>query len=239
MSKVIVIASGKGGTGKTFFAANMGAILAMQGKKTLLLDLDLGLRNLDLYLGVENKVVYNIMDVISGICGIKKALIRDKRFENLYLMPACPYKDERDITPLHMQVLINRLKKDFEYIIIDAPAGIGEGLELAIAAADSGVVVTEPELAAVRDADLICAEMEKSSLKEVSCVINKVRPELISLGLIPSIEAVVRGIRGKIIGFIQYDDNLLIATNSGVPIVLKPNTYIEKNLKNIVARITD
>ena len=119
MGKVILITSGKGGTGKTLFAANIGSLLAMRGKKVVLIDMDLGLRNLDLYLGLESKVVYNVMDVLSGVCGIKKALIKDKRFDNLYLMAASPYRDNRDITPLHMQVLCEKLKEKFDYIIID------------------------------------------------------------------------------------------------------------------------
>ncbi|MEG0662659.1 MAG: AAA family ATPase, partial [Anaerovoracaceae bacterium] len=130
MGKVIVVASGKGGTGKTLFTANMGALLAMGGKKVVLLDMDLGLRNLDLYLGLESKVVYNVMDVLSGMCRIKQALIKDRRFPEMYMVAAAPTKDDRDITPLHMEILCNKLKESFDYVIVDAPAGIGDGLSL-------------------------------------------------------------------------------------------------------------
>ena len=239
MGKVILIASGKGGTGKTLFAANIGTLLALRNKKVLLIDMDLGLRNLDLYLGLENKVVYNIMDVLSGVCGIKKALIKDKRFEALYLMAASPYKDNRDITPLHMQVLCERLKNEFDYIIIDAPAGIGDSFEIAAAAADIAVIITEAEYASVRDADVVENKLRDMGITNVCCVINKVNAELMSIGAVPNIADITSKLHMKMIGFIQYDDNVYIATNKGVPIVFKPGTYIEKNFSNILDRIID
>lgn len=236
-AKVIMIASGKGGTGKSLFAANMGTLLAMSGKKVLLLDLDLGLRNLDLYLGMESRIVYNVMDVVSGMCGIRKALVKDKRLPNLVLMAASPQKDNRDITPLHMQVMINRLKDQFDYIIIDAPAGIGEGLSLAAAVSDAAVIISEPEVAAIRDADVIYGELSKSNIREISCVVNNVRPELINVGVVPSLDNVLRGLRARVVGFIQYDENILISANKGLPIVFKQDSYITKNFKKIVSRI--
>lgn len=237
MGKVILIASGKGGTGKTLFAANIGTLLAMRGKKVVLLDMDLGLRNLDLYLGLESKVVYNVMDVLSGVCGIKKALVKDKRFKDLYLMPASPYRDDRDITPLHMKVLCEKLKAEFDYVIIDAPAGAGEGLDLAAAGADQAVIITEAEYASVRDADVVDIQLKKMGIEDVSCVVNKVNAELMAVGAVPSITDITRKLNMKMIGFIQYDDNVYIATNRGVPIVFKPGTYIEKNFSKILDRI--
>ncbi len=237
MGKVILIASGKGGTGKTLFATNIGTLLALRGKKTLLLDMDLGLRNLDLYMGLENKVVYNIMDVISGVCGIKKALIKDKRFEGLYLMSASSYSDNRDITPLHMEVLCDKLKEKFDYIIIDAPAGIGDGLEIGASVADLALIITEPEYASVRDADVVDAKLRKLGVKKVCVIINKVNVDLMSLGAIPTFSDITDRLRMKKLGFIQYDDNIYMATNKGVPIVLKKDTYIEKNFNSILDRI--
>ncbi|MEG0291989.1 MAG: septum site-determining protein MinD [Anaerovoracaceae bacterium] len=239
MGKVILISSGKGGTGKTLFAANVGAILAMRGKKVVLLDMDLGLRNLDLYLGLESKVVYNVMDVLSGMCRIKKALIRDKRFPSLYLMAASPNRDERDITPLHMRVLCNKLKEEFDYVIIDAPAGIGDGLTLAAASADKAVIITEAEYASIRDADAVDKQLVEMGITDRCCVINKVKAELMSIGAIPNIASITRNLRMKLIGIIQYDDNVFIATNRGVPIVLKSDTYIQRNFNKIVDRMID
>lgn len=239
MSKVISIVSGKGGTGKSFFASNMGALLAMGGSRVVLIDMDMGLRNLDIYLGLENHIVYNVMDVLSGLCGISKALVRDKRFKSLYLMSAAPPKDERDITPLHMEVLCDKLRDDFDYIIIDGSAGIGDGIDLAAMPADTVVVVTEDEAAAIRDADIVDRELIKMGKTDKYAVINKVNPELIAYGVVPSLEDISQGLRIKIAGIIQYDRNIFIATNKGMPIVMKLGTYIERNFSKIVKRIID
>ncbi len=237
MGKVIVVTSGKGGTGKTLFTANIGALLAVDGKKVVLIDMDMGLRNLDLYLGLESRVVYNVMDVLSGMCRIRQALIKDKRFDHLYLMAASPVKDDRDITPLHMEILCDKLREDFDYIIIDSPAGIGDGLTLAAAGADEAVIITEAELASIRDADTVDRELANMGIEERYAIINKVNGQLMALGAVPSISSVTRGLRVEVAGIIQYDDNVFIATNRGVPIVLKPGTYIEKNFRKILNRI--
>lgn len=239
MGKVILIASGKGGTGKTLFAANFGAILAMDNKKVLLIDMDLGLRNLDLYLGLEDKVVYNVVDVISGICPISKAIVKDKRFDDLYFMAASPYMDNRDITPLHIQVLIERLKNNFDYIIIDAPAGISDNLDIAAVSADKCVIITEAEYASVRDADAVEKRLRAMGINDISCIINKVNVELMTMGVLPNLDEITGKLNMSVLGFMQYDDNIHIATNRGVPIVLKGDTYIEKNFKSILARIIE
>lgn len=237
MGRSIVITSGKGGTGKTMFASNMGALLAMRGKSVVLLDMDLGLRNLDLYLGLENRIVYNVMDVLSGMCGIGKALIRDKRFKSLYLIAAAPSRDDRDVTPLHMDVLCRKLKEKFDYVIIDSPAGIGEAFSLAAAGADQAVIVTEAETASIRDADQVDRELMKMGIDTRCCVLNKVNAELMAVGAVPSIADISRDLRVRLNGIIQYDDNVFIATNRGVPIVMKQGTYIEKNFSRILDRI--
>jgi len=237
MSHVILIASGKGGTGKTFFASNMGALLAMKGKKVVLIDMDMGLRNLDLYLGLENMVVYNVMDVISGVCKIKQALIRDKRFDELFLMAASPMKDLRDITPLHMQVLCEKLKEEFDYVIIDAPAGIGDGLEVAASPADTAIIVTEPDNASVRDADIMDKLLTDIGVARRFCVLNKVNAELMAIGAVPGVLSVAKELRIEIAGIIQYDTNIIIANNRGIPIVVKQDSYIAENLNKIVERV--
>lgn len=236
MSEVIIVASGKGGTGKTSVTANLGALLAKDGYKVALLDMDMGMRNLDLYLGLENRIVYNIMDVFSGICRIKRALVKDRRFENLYLMSASPRKDDRDVTPLHMEVLCDKLRKNFDYIIIDCPAGIGRGLEIAMAGADRALIVTEADVAAVRDADVMNRYLKKSGIEETCYIVNKVRADLMEQNLLLSLSEIAEILSGQMIGLIQYDDNIYISTNRGVPIVSKEGTYIEQNFQNIKER---
>lgn len=237
MSHVILIASGKGGTGKTFFASNLGALLAMKGHKVVLIDMDMGLRNLDLYLGLENRVVYNVMDVVSGVCKIKQALVRDKRFDELYLMAASPMRDLRDITSLHMQVLCEKLKEEFDYIIIDAPAGIGEGLEVSAASADIAVIVTEPDNASIRDADIMDNLLADVGVERRYCVLNKVNAELMAMGAVPGVLTIAKELRVEIAGIIQYDTNIIVANNRGIPIVVKQDSYIAENMNKILDRV--
>lgn len=239
MGEVILVASGKGGTGKTAVTANIGALLAKQGHRVALLDMDMGMRNLDLYLGLENRVVYNIMDVVSGICKIKRALIRDRRFENLYLMSASPRKDTRDITPLHMEVLCRKLKGSFDYIFIDCPAGMGSGLDISLAGADKVLLVTEADVAAVRDADALNRYVKKKGIQNTSYVVNKVRAELMAAHLIPDVQEISEMLSSRMIGLIQFDDNIYISTNRGIPIIYKEDTYIEENFRNIVQRLIE
>ncbi len=237
MSQVILVSSGKGGTGKTMFSVNIGAMLASKGAKVMLIDLDMGLRNMDLYLGMENRVVYNIMDVMSGICRIKKAMIKVDGFDNLYFMAASPRRDDRDITPLHMEVLCDKLSKHFDFIIIDCPAGISDLFDVAIGAADKAVIVTEPEVASLRDADVTERYLMDNGLDDIKIVVNKVRVDLIRSHMVPSLADISEMLQGKLVGIIQDDDNIHISTNKGIPIVCKKGTYIEKNFKEITYRI--
>lgn len=237
MGKVILVASGKGGTGKTMFSVNMGAVLAQRGYRVMLLDMDMGMRNMDIYLGMENRVVYNIMDVLSGICRISKAVIKADGFDSLYFMAASPNKDGRDITALHMDVLCAKLKDIFDYIIIDCPAGIGEMLDVCIPASDKAVIVTEPEVAASRDADVTERYLMENGLTDTCIVANRVNVELMRAGLLPDLMQVTECYSGPLAGVIQEDDNIRISTNKGIPIVLKRGTYIERNFLDIVSRI--
>lgn len=239
MGEVILITSGKGGTGKTAVTANLGALLAKDGYKVALLDMDMGMRNLDLYLGLENRIVYNIMDVFAGICRIKRAMVKDKRFDALYLMSACPRKDDRDITPLHMEVLCEKLRKKFDYILIDCPAGIGKGIEISMAGADRALLVTEADMAAVRDADALDRYMKKNGIENTCYVVNKVRAELMASNLVPNLNEITEILSSKMIGVIQFDDNIYISTNQGIPIVFKQGTYIEENFQNIKRRLIE
>ncbi len=237
MSKIILITSGKGGTGKTMFSVNMGATLAQYGFSVMLVDMDMGLRNMDLYLGMENKVVYNIMDVMSGVCRINKAMIKVDGFDSLYFMAASPGKDERDITPLHMKVLCDKLSGIFDFIIIDTPAGLGDVLDIAMAPAQAAVIITEPEIAPLRDADTTERYLIKNGISETYMILNKVKFELMKEGLLPDLNSIKNIFDGPIAGIIQYDDNIHISTNRGTPIVSKQGTYIEANFRDIVKRI--
>ncbi len=237
MGKVILVSSGKGGTGKTMFSVNLGAILAQQGNRVMLLDMDMGLRNMDIYLGMENKVIYNIMDVISGVCRIKKAMMRVDGFQDLYFMAASPRRDDRDMTPLHMEVLCNKLRKYFDYIIIDCPAGIGDLFDVSMAAADKTVIVTEPEVASLRDADTTERYLREKGMDNMCVVVNKVKVELMQAGLVPGMSEIMNMFKSPVAGLIQYDENIHISTNKGIPIVCKSGTYIERNFLDIADRI--
>ena len=237
MGKVILVSSGKGGTGKTMFTVNMGAVLARSGSRVMLLDMDMGLRNMDIYLGMENKVVYNIMDVLSGICRIKKAMIKVDGFSTLYFMAASPRKDGRDLTPLHMEVLCSKLKKFFDYIIIDCPAGIGDMFDAAAITADKAVIVTEPEVASLRDADAADRYLREKKVQDISIVVNKVKVDLMKAGFVPDISQIIEMFKTPVAGLIQYDENIHISTNLGIPIVCKEGTYIDDNFRQIVSRV--
>lgn len=237
MGKVILVSSGKGGTGKTMFSVNLGAILAQQGNRVMLLDMDMGLRNMDIYLGMENKVIYNIMDVISGVCRIKKAMMRVDGFQDLYFMAASPRRDDRDMTPLHMEILCNKLRKYFDYIIIDCPAGIGDLFDVSMAAADKTVIVTEPEVASLRDADTTERYLREKGMENMCVVVNKVKVELMQAGLVPGMSEIMNMFKSPVAGLIQYDENIHISTNKDIPIVCKNGTYIEKNFIDMAARI--
>ncbi len=239
MGKVILVSSGKGGTGKTMFTVNLGAVLAQRNKRVMLMDLDMGLRNMDIYLGMENKVVYNIMDVLSGICRIKKAMIKVDGFDTLYFMAASPRRDDRDITPLHMKILCDKLRKYFDYIIIDCPAGIGDMLDVAAAPVDQVVIVTEPEAASLRDADVTERYLRDKGVTDTAFVINKVKVELMKAGLVPDLMTILNMFKSPVVGIIQDDDNIHISTNKGIPIVCKAGTYIERNFQEIADKLID
>ena len=237
MGKVIAIVSGKGGTGKTFFTSNLGTYLAMQGKKVVMIDMDFGMRNLDLYMGMENNVVYNVMDVLSGVCGIKRALIEDKRIPNLFLMSSALCGDTRDVTELHMKVLCDILKKHFDYILIDAPAGVGEYFNVACAGAEKAIIITEAEMASIRDAQVVESQLRAAGVKDMYCVVNKLKQELATVNIVPKIQEIKDKLNVPIAGAIQFDTNVCISTNSGKPIVHKKEQYIYKNFSNIATRI--
>ncbi len=238
MGKSIVIASGKGGTGKTMFTANLGASLARRGHRVVLIDLDIGLRNLDLYLGLENNIVYDVNDVLTGMCRIKQALIKHKDFPGLYFMAASPQRATGEITPLHIKVLCKKLKEKFDYVIIDAPAGVDDGMVMASMGMDMGIIVVMPEYSSIRNADVVKETLEQQGVSKVFYVINKINLKLIDQGYAPSFAEVTKDIRTKIVGIIQEDEKIHISTNIGIPIVKKEGTYIAKSFDAMAERIT-
>lgn len=219
MGEVIVITSGKGGVGKTTTTANLGAGLSGLDKKVVVVDTDLGLRNLDVVMGLENLIVYNLVDVIEGTCRLKQALIRDKRYENLYLLPSAQTKDKSAISPGQMKKLTAQLKEEFDYVLLDCPAGIEQGFQNAIAGADQAIVVTTPEVSAIRDADRIIGLLESNHLRKISLIINRIRMDMVKRGDMMSVDDVTEILSVPLIGALPDDEQVVIGTNQGEPVV--------------------
>ncbi len=236
MSEVIVVTSGKGGVGKTTTSANVGTGLAKLNKKVVLIDTDIGLRNLDVVMGLENRIVYNLVDVVEGNCRIKQALIKDKRYPNLYLLPSAQTRDKTSVTPEQMKVLIEELKEEFDYIILDCPAGIEQGFKNAIAGADRALVVTTPEVSAIRDADRIIGLLEANEIKKTDLIVNRIRMDMVKKGDMMSIDDVVDILAINLIGAVPDDENIVISTNQGDPLV-GSDTLAGQAYLNICRRI--
>ena len=219
MSEVIVITSGKGGVGKTTTTANIGIGLAKLGKKVLVIDTDLGLRNLDVVLGLENRIVYNLVDVIEGKCRPKQAIIKDKRFQDLYLLPSAQTKDKSSVSPEQMKKLTEDLREDYDFVLLDCPAGIEQGFQNAIAGADKAIVVTTPEVSSIRDADRIIGLLEASGIRDNQLVINRLRVDMVKKGDMMSVEDVTEILAIDLLGVIPDDESVVIATNQGEPVV--------------------
>lgn len=236
MSEVIVVTSGKGGVGKTTTTANIGAGLAKSGKKVVIIDTDLGLRNLDVVLGLENVIVYNLVDVIEGKCRLKQALIRDRRFDNLYLIPSAQTKDKTAISPGQMKKLTQELKEEFDYIILDCPAGIEQGFQNAIAGAERALVVTTPEVSAIRDADRIIGLLAANGIRNTQLIINRIRMDMVKRGDMMSVEDITEILSIPLIGILPDDEQVVIGTNQGLP-VIGMESVAGKAYKNICQRI--
>ena len=236
MGEVIVITSGKGGVGKTTTTANIGAGLSWLGKKVIVIDTDLGLRNLDVVMGLENQIVYNLVDVIEGTCRLKQAAIRDRRYENLYLLPSAQTKDKTAVSPEQMIKLTDDLREEFDYILLDCPAGIEQGFKNAIAGADKALVVTTPEVSAIRDADRIIGLLEANDLRDIHLIINRLRPDMIARGDMMSVDDVTEILAVDLIGTLLDDEQIVIATNQGEPLSGK-NSQAEEEYQNICKRL--
>ena len=237
MSEVIVITSGKGGVGKTTTTANIGAALALSGKKVVMIDTDIGLRNLDVIMGVENRIVYDLVDVTENKCPYPKALVRDKRFENLFLMPAAQSRDKSAVTTTQMKHLVKQMEESFDYILIDCPAGIEQGFENAVAAAKKAIVVAMPEVSSVRDADRIIGLLEKHDIKEIKLVINKLRPKMVKSGSMLSIEDMLDILAIDLLGVVPDDENIIVAANKGEYVASMDKSQAGQAYRNIARRL--
>ena len=236
MAEVIVVTSGKGGVGKTTTTANLGTGLAKLDKKVVLVDTDIGLRNLDVVLGLENRIVYNLVDVIDGNCKISQALIKDKKVDGLYLLPAAQTRDKDAVKPEQMKTLVEELRKDFDYIILDCPAGIEQGFKNAIAAADRALVVTTPEVSAVRDADRIIGLLEANEIRNSRLIVNRLNIDMVKHGNMMTAEDVVEVLSIDLIGVVPYDEKIVVSTNTGTPLA-GDDTLVGQSYMNICRRI--
>lgn len=237
MGRITAITAGKGGMGKTMFAVNLASCLAMKGETTLLIDMNSGFRNLDICLGLENQVIYDIEDIIGGICTIGKALIRDRRFPALYLLSASQNPDKAEILPSHMERLCEKLSRKFDHIIIDTPSCTGRDWEASVASADSAVIVTTQEYVSLRDSDSLERKLIKNRVPDSCAVINRVKAGYDKSSLFPPISEMAEALRCPVAGIIQEDENIHIAMNSGVPVVCKKDSYVMRNFMNILGRL--
>ncbi|WP_457560449.1 septum site-determining protein MinD [Caminibacter sp.] len=244
MAEVITITSGKGGVGKSTTTANIASALAKLGKKVVAVDFDIGLRNLDMILGLENRIVYDVVDVMEGKCNLAQAIIKDKRTENLHFLPASQTKDKTVLDKEKVEKLINDLKKEFDYILIDSPAGIESGFEHSIYLADRALIVTTPEISSVRDADRVIGIIDAKSKKaqegeevQKNIIINRIKPELVEKDEMLSVEDVLHILALPLIGVVPDDEDIVKSTNLGEPIALKEDSLVGEAFRRIARRI--
>ncbi len=236
-SRVLTITSGKGGVGKTTTTANLGTALAMQGKKVAVVDSDIGLRNLDAVLGLENRIVYDLVDVVEGQCRLRQALIKDKRLPELYLLPAAQTRDKNAINSIQMEQLCQQLRQEFDFVLIDSPAGIEQGFRNAIVGADEIIIVANPEMASVRDADRIIGLVEAAGKPEPRLILNRLRPEMVKRGDMMDVADVLEVLGIDLIGIIPEDEMIIVAINKGEPIVYEKRSRAGSGYINAAQRI--
>jgi len=237
VGEAIVVTSGKGGVGKTTTSANIGTALALLGKKVCMVDTDIGLRNLDVVMGLENRIIYDLVDVVEGRCRLEQAMIKDKRFDELYLVPAAQTKDKNAVTPEQVRDVVLKLKQKFDFVILDCPAGIEQGFRNAVAGADRAIVVTTPEKAAVRDADRVIGLLEKERLDAPKLVINRIRPHMMKSGDMLDVDEICAVLAVDLLGLVPDDDHVIRAANSGEPTVMNPDSRAAMAYRNIARRI--
>lgn len=238
MAEIIVITSGKGGVGKTTTTANVGVGLSMLGKRVAVIDTDLGLRNLDLALGLENLVVYDITDAVAGDCRVREALVKDSKYGALAFLPASQFKDKSSLTPDQLKEVVEELKDKYEYILIDCPAGIEQGFTNAVAAAQKAVVVVNPEPYSLRDADRIAGLLEQAGIKDIRLVINRMREDLVNKGVMLNIDSIIEALAIRLLGVVPEDENVIVAGIAGTPVVLNLKNPAGQAFYDIARRLT-
>jgi septum site-determining protein MinD len=236
MSRIIVITSGKGGVGKTTVTANLGMAIARSGHRVALVDADFGLRNLDLLLGLENRVVYTAVEVLAGQCRLEQALVKDKRQEGLVLLPAAQSRSKEAVTPNQMKKLLSVLSEKYEYVLVDCPAGIETGFQNAIAAASEALVVTTPEIAAVRDADRVVGLLEAQGIKRIHLIVNRLKPAMVQAEQMMSVQDVQELLAIPLIGVVPDDERVIVSSNRGEPLVLAENLSLPGIAINNIAQ---
>jgi septum site-determining protein MinD len=236
-AKVVTVTSGKGGVGKTTATANLAAALASDGQKVACIDADIGLRNLDVVLGLENRIVYDLVDVVEGRCRLRQAMIRDKRLPELYLIPAAQTRDKSAVSPSDMVRLCNELREEVDWVLIDSPAGIERGFRNSIAPADTVLVVTNPEVSSVRDADRIIGLVEAEEKGPARLIINRIKPAMVRRGEMLATEDILELLAIDLLGIIPDDESVVISTNRGTPIVLDGKNKAGQAFRNIAKRL--
>ena len=236
-SKVLVITSGKGGVGKTTTTANLGTALAMMDKSVVMVDTDIGLRNLDVVLGLENRIVFDIVDVVNSSGKLRQALIKDKRFDSLFLLPAAQTRDKNAVTPHQMKNLTNELREEFDFILVDCPAGIEQGFRNAIAGADSAIIVATPEISSVRDADRIIGLLEAAGIQDTRLIINRLRSRMVKNGDMMDVDDIIDILSINLLGVVPEDEAIVISTNRGEPAVMEVASKAGTAYKKIARRL--
>jgi len=237
MGRAIVITSGKGGVGKTTTTANLGVALARQGKQVVLIDADIGLRNLDVVMGLENRIVFHIVDVVRGKCSPQKALIKDRRVENLFVLPASQTDEKESVTPDQMRALVTELKEAVDFVLIDCPAGIEQGFRNAIAGADEAIVVATPEVASIRDADRVAGLLAAQNIP-ARVIVNRISAEMVRRGDMLSQNDVIEILSLDLLGAVPLDGDIVVSTNKGMPATMEPRSAAARAFERVALRLS-
>lgn len=233
----IVVTSGKGGVGKTTTVANLGTALAMRGRSVVMVDADIGLRNLDVVMGLENRIVYNLVDIIEGRCRTEQAMIRDRKLNSLFLIPAAQTREKDAVHPDQMKELCEKLQQDFDYVLVDCPAGIERGFRNAVAGAQKAIVVTTPEVSAIRDADRVIGLLEAELMKDIQLIINRLNHKMVKRGDMMSTEDICSLLAIPLIGVIPESEEVVVSTNRGIPLVHEKRSSVAGAFRRIAARL--
>lgn len=234
--KIIVVTSGKGGVGKTTATASIGAALAAEGKRVLVVDMDIGLRNLDVVMGLENRIVFNVVDAVKGKCRVNQAAIKDRRIENLYLLPASQSDNKNVLIPEDMTRFGAKLRAEFDFVLMDCPAGIERGFENSVAAADEAVVICMPEVSSVRDADRVIGLLYARDITP-KLVVNRIVPDMVARGDMLSHEDIVDVLSIDLLGLVPMDDHVVISTNTGMPLIMQKESKAGQAFRRIAQRL--